>query len=441
MSDLTDWNTDLLVLGAGMAGMTAAARAAQLGARVLVVEKASTIGGSTVLSGGRLWTGADLDLLAEECPLGDPELQQVAFEGFDDAVAFLRSTGVQVGPRIGHLHYGKGHDFDVVGYIQACRTLVEQQGGTVALDTVTDRLEADGEDRVTGALLLHRDGRTRVQAHATLLATGGFAANPDLLRSFVHPNGTVALARANPLNTGDGLRLGLEAGGSTSPFMGGFYGHVIQSPARQWGPREFRAYTQGASIKSLLLNREGARFCDESLGDHQNSERILEQTGARALMVFDENIRRTEATLILANTDTPIDKVRIAIEEGARVASGATWKEVFAATAGWGFDAERCLATVAAFNGTETPDPPRRRDRLAYVEPPFYAMEVQCGVTATHGGLRIDSRARALDAFGSPVPGLFVAGADAGNAFGEGYGGGLNFAATLGLIAAGQVKA
>lgn len=424
-----------------MAGMTAAARAAQRGARVLVVEKAKNIGGSTVLSGGRLWTAADLDLMAEECPMGDLELQQVAFAGFDDAVAFLRSTGVHVGPQIGHLHYGKGHDFDVVGYIAACRTIVEQHGGTIAVDTVTDRLETRDGEQVSGALLLHRDGRTQVIATHTLLATGGFAANPDLLRSFVHPNGAEALARANPLNTGDGLRLGLAAGGSTSPFMGGFYGHVIQSPIHRWGPREFRAYTQGASIKSLLLNREGLRFCDESLGDHQNSERILEQPGARALMVFDESIRRTEAALILANTDTPIDKVKIAIEEGARVAAGATWNEVFAITAGWGFDAERCLATVAAFNATETPQPPRRRDRLAYVEPPFYAMEVQCGVTATHGGLRIDTRARALDAFGSPVPGLFVAGADAGNAFGEGYGGGLNFAATLGLLVAEQVTA
>ena len=70
---------------------------------------------------------------------------------------------------------------------------------------------------------------------------------------------------------------------------------------------------------------------------------------------------------------------------------------------------------------------------------PFYAVEGQTGVTASHGGLRVDAQARVLNAASEPVPGLLGAGADAGNVFGEGYAGGLAFAATFALLAARQV--
>jgi hypothetical protein len=273
-----------------------------------------------------------------------------------------------------------------------------------------------------------------------LLATGGFSANPKLLECFVGRNARLALARSNPHSTGDGLRLGVGAGGSISPFMKGFYGHVIQSPVHKWGPREFRAYTQGGSIRSILINRRGQRFCDESLGDHQNAQRILEQPGATALIVFDEAVRRTEAQTILANTSTPIDKVQVAIDEGAHVAVGSDWTSVFEQARAWGFDAEAASATVADYNrqtaASLQPTPGRIRTPQPYLEPPFYAIEGQAGVTATHGGLRIDSEARVLNAFGTPIPGLLAAGADAGNVFGGGYAGGLCFAATFALLAA-----
>jgi succinate dehydrogenase/fumarate reductase flavoprotein subunit len=431
-------SVDFLVIGAGMGGMTAAARAAQAGKSVMVVEKAPEIGGSTVLSGGKLWTADTLEHLAAECPGGDAALQRTVFARFEATANWLRSTGITVEPESRHLHYGRGYNFDVVGYIDACRMMVEQHGGMVVRDAFVSTLVLDGR-RVVGASIIDRDGETTVHAKAVLLATGGFSANPQLLRCFVHHNGARALARSNPHSVGDGIRLGLAAGGSLSTYMGGFYGHVMQSPVLKWGPREFRAYTQGGSIKGILLNQAGLRFCDESLGDHQNAQRVLEQKDAKALLVFDQAVRAAEAQTILANTDTPIDKVAIAIAEGGRVAVADTWDELFRQSAVWGFDAAQATATAAHYNTTAARGgaglvPGRRRDCYAYAQAPFYALEVQCGVTATHGGLRVDDRARVLDANGKPVLGLYAAGADAGNVYGSGYAGGLSFAATFGLL-------
>ena len=440
MTPLDAATVDFLVIGGGMAGMTAAARAAKAGKSVMVVEKAPEIGGSTVLSGGKLWTAASLEMLAEECPGGDAALQRKVIEKFESTADWLRSTGISVDAESRHLHYGRGYNFDVVGYINACRMLVEQHGGVVIRAASVSELSATG-GRVAGARVVDRDGETTVHAAAVLLATGGFSASPQLLRRFVHDNGEKALARSNPHSVGDGIRLGLAVGGSLSSYMGGFYGHVMQSPVLKWGPREFRAYTQGGSIKGILLNTQGLRFCDESLGDHQNAQRVLEQTDAKALLIFDQTVRTAEAQTILANTDRPIDKVAIAIDEGAHVAVGGTWDEVFHQSAAWGFDKKRAAETASHYNaaaarGGAGLSPPRLRDCYAYAVPPFYGLEVQCGVTATHGGLRVDDRARVLDASGTPVPGLFAAGADAGNVYGGGYAGGLSFAATFGLLSA-----
>jgi succinate dehydrogenase/fumarate reductase flavoprotein subunit len=330
---------------------------------------------------------------------------------FDAAIDWIRSTGVTVNALSYHLHYGKGHDFDIVAYIQACRMIVEQQGGLVIRNASARELIVEG-DRVCGAVICDPDGETVVRAPWTLLATGGFSANPALREEFIHPNAGKALARSNFQSTGDGMRLGLAAGAALSPFMGGFYGHVIQSPITKWGPREFRAYTQGESIRGLLINRNGERFCDESLGDHQNAQRILEQPGAVALIVIDETVRRAEAQTVLAGTTTPIDKVRIAIDEGAHVAVADSWEALFTQVKPWGFAGERALATVRAYNQNYSDgalNPPRRRDRRPYDEPPFYAIEGQAGVTATHGGLRVDTAARVLDANDAPIPGLLAA--------------------------------
>jgi len=437
---LTDTlDMDFLVFGGGMAGMTAAARAASVGRKVLVVEKAPEIGGSTVLSGGKLWTAKSMELFGDETPGGDPALRAAIFDKFDEAVAWLRSTGIAVAGVSYHLHYGKGYDFDVVAYIDHCRRAVEHAGGTIVRGASADRLLVE-DGRVTGAIVVDRDGETTVRAPWTLLATGGFPANPQLLECFVHRRAVGALARSNPHSTGDGMRLGVAAGAAISPFMKGFYGHVIQSPIRSWGPREFRAYTQGGSIRAIMVNRLGQRFCDESLGDHQNAQRILEQPGGRALLLFDEAVRQEEARTILAGTATPIDKVQIAIDEGAHVVVADSWEEVFRQAGAWGFAAAG-RATVEAYNraagaGGRPPGPARVRDLRSYSSPPFYAVEGQAGVTATHGGLRVDTRARVLNARDEPVPGLLAAGADAGNAYGEGYAGGLAFAATFGLLAA-----
>src|SRR5215212_5479309 len=87
---------DLVVAGAGMAGLAAAAHARERGADVLVLEKGDRPGGSMLLSSGVIWRYRDVDRFRDECSGGDPALQRLVFDRLDADVAWLESLGAPV---------------------------------------------------------------------------------------------------------------------------------------------------------------------------------------------------------------------------------------------------------------------------------------------------------------------------------------------------------
>src|SRR5690349_7432282 len=105
-------DSDLIVLGAGMAGLTAAAVAAAAGARVLVIERGAEIGGNAILSSGYLWTTVDMESFRRRCPAGDERLGRVVVEGFTAAAEWVRSTGATMSELRPAL-FGKGHQIDI----------------------------------------------------------------------------------------------------------------------------------------------------------------------------------------------------------------------------------------------------------------------------------------------------------------------------------------
>lgn len=430
---------DLLVIGGGMAGLSAAAWAAERGARVIVVEKAAALGGSAVLSGGVFWTAAS----AEKMMLyggGDPALGRVVFDTYPEAVAWLRRRGVDMTPRLDVLH-GQGYQIDIHGYVRGCAALVEQHGGAVVLETETLSLIQDASGAVVGAHTRHADGEVVVRAAATVLATGGFQASPDMRARYIHPNARDMRLRSNPVSDGAGLRLGEAVGGEIAGVNRGFYGHLV-SESRRWDDeRLYVALSQYHSEHALLINEAGHRFCDETLGDHTNTYETLVQPGARAICFWDARVHETYATVPVVSVGEPLDKMRTAIENGGQGVVAATLDEVAAFADGQGFDGLVVRATVEAFNqaarhGWEALRPPRTEDWRPLDQAPYYALVVHPAITFTFGGLTIDTGARVLGVDGRPVPGLFAAGSDGGGAYGHGYAGGLALAMTFGMTAA-----
>lgn len=169
-----------------MAGLVAAARARELGAEPVVYEKGSRVGGSMLLSSGFAWRYLSFELFREQCPGGDPELQELIVERFDDALDWLESLGVELLTRETGNSLTVGARFDP-------RQLVDVLVQEVRLGETTD--------------------------DPTILATGGFPVR------LAREQGL--MLRANPWSGGDGLDLARRRGAATAGDLGEFYGRAM----------------------------------------------------------------------------------------------------------------------------------------------------------------------------------------------------------------------
>ncbi len=341
----------LVVAGAGMAGLAAAARGRELGADVIVHEKGDRPGGSMFLSSCVVWRYRDWETFRAECPGGDPALQRVVWEGLDDALAWLESLGAPVVARETGNPRTTGMRFDPHGLTEALARRA-------------------GEIRLGEPLAELRDGVP------TLLATGGFQGDGDLVRRYVTPEPLVL--RANPWSAGDGLRLALAHGAALSAGLDEFYGRNMAAVPRDLEPDELVPLAQVYARHATVENARGARFEAHHWADLDVVQWTARQPGARAWYVVSDEV--------LAE----------------RVRERTVGEAIEAA--------RRAGAPVERRNGATR-------------------VEVVAAITSTLGGIRVDERARAAD-------GLWAAGADVGGISTGGWSSALAAALVLGRIAA-----
>jgi len=429
---------DLLVIGGGMAGLTAAARAVHAGARVLVVEAAEDLGGSARFA-GYAWTAPSRDVVDEVLPLGDPELRHALVDRFADGVEWIRSLGVHVGEAQPILPFGRGHAFDTNQYVEQCRRRVLERGEILTSTRTRSLLQEDG--RVVGARLEVPDGAIReVLAAATVIATGGFQGDPDLRAAHVHPSAATIPLRSNPVSRGEGLRLARAVGAATGPEDAGFYGHLIPSGVPFADSGDFVGLSLYYSEHAMLFNLSNERFADETLGDHLTTMALLEQPEARGLLVADSRVHRDWIVRAYVAGAEANDKFAVASRRGGRCGVAESLDELALLPEEWGYDGEAIASAIAALNATtvagDDPRPGRELDRLPLDEPPYYVVEAIPAITFPFHGIRIDTSARVVDDGGAPIPGLFAAGSDTGGLFVRAYAGGIANALVFGLTAA-----
>jgi succinate dehydrogenase/fumarate reductase flavoprotein subunit len=348
---------DLVVAGAGMAGLCAAARARELGADVLVLEKGDRAGGSMLLSSGFVWRHESFERFRSECPDGDPAVQRLVFDRLDESLRWLESLGASVATR--------------------------ETGNRL---TVGARFETDGLTRAlaaaAGEVQLGEPLCDLPREVPVVLATGGFQGDRVLVREHVTPEADHLLLRANPWSTGDGLRLGLATGGTTSAGMGEFYGRNMPAPPARITGSDF-----------VSLSQLYARHAAVVAGD-----RTFETRTWSEIDVVQWTAQQPEARA----------SYRVPNERMAERVRDRTVAEMVAAAEAAGAPVERTERDVT--------------------------VAVRAGITTTVGGLAIDSSARVVE-------GVFAAGADAGGVMAGGYSSGLAAALVLGMVAAEEALA
>jgi succinate dehydrogenase/fumarate reductase flavoprotein subunit len=294
---------DLVVAGAGMAGLVAATRARELGASVEVYEKGDRAGGSMLLSSGFAWRHRSFEDFRAECPGGDPALQRMVCERLDDALDWLESLGAPVLERDTGNPLTVGRRFDVHALTD---TLVERAGGV----------------RLGEPLSSLPDGVPVV------LATGGFQADRSLVREHVTPEADHLLLRANPWSDGDGLRLGLAAGASVSDGMSEFYGRNMPAPPATVSEADFVPLAQLYARFATVEGADGERYEPRTWSEIDVVQWTARQPGARARYLVPDG-----ALSERVRERTVGDMIETARAAGATVtrANGVTTVEVVAA--------------------------------------------------------------------------------------------------------------
>jgi tricarballylate dehydrogenase len=481
----TDENTgtehvDVVVVGGGNAGFSAAHAAAEHGRRVLLVEKGEQheSGGNSYYTAGAFRTvHAGLedvrDLLDEEEVLDravlppydeaaflgdmhrltsgrtDPDLASVLARESQDALRWLHGLGLRF--RLMHERQsypdadGRAVFFGglAVGSTGGGKGLVEQHTLAAEKAGVEIRYGLRAQELVVtdgavrGIRWTAADGTSgTVTAESVVLAAGGFEADPEARRTHLGQGWERAKVRGTPLNTGDMLRAALAVGAA----RGGDWTscHSVAWDAWAQDNESNRELTNQLTRQSyplgIVVNARGERFIDEG-ADFRNytyakyGAEILRQPDGLAFQLFDAT---TRPMLRVEEYDSP----------GASVVRADTLEEL---AAGMGVDPQVLRRTVEDFNASIARDVPLdaavKDGRAARTTPPksnwasplesapFYAFPVTCGITFTFGGLRADPHGRVLDEAGDAVPGLYVCGEMLGGLFSGNYPGGTGLTA------------
>jgi fumarate reductase flavoprotein subunit len=391
-----DGSCDIVVIGAGGAGLTAAVEAASGGhLRIIVLEKQHIVGGNTLSStGGINAAGTEAqqaldiqdtpDLFYEDTMRGGkqkniPSLVRSLVDHAAATISWLSSLGADLsdvglmgGSSVKRTHRPKGGTAIGPHLMKVLKEASSKANIEIRTSNkVLGLMSQNGT--VTGVKVENADGSTyNLQAKAVVIATGGFGANLEMVTSY-QPSLAGFATLNHPGATGDAFAWLASVGGSTIQM------EYIQIHPTAEAENHILITEAVRGNGAILVNHSGERFVNEVDTRDVVSAAILAQEKQEAFLVFDDAVRRS-----LASIETYANQHLLT--EGADVASLAT-KTALPAEA---LEAALLSASLKT--------------------PPYYAVRVKPAIHHTMGGIRVDAEMHVLRSDDTPVPGLFAAG-------------------------------
>lgn len=474
-------NFDVVVVGCGIAGLSAAATALQAGRRVAIIERAP----KEERGGNTRWTEAllrvksesevsddfeahfarnaghylDPVLIAETArdwdnwpaivkTLGftDPELIATFARAIPSTIAWLKTFGVRFDflptyfitasqPRMAPVGGG-------LALVEALGAWCETEGAQFFYRTTARALIQDDDGAVIGVRCAGEGHRTlEFRAPSVILACGGFEGNPEMLTHYIGPRARYIrpVARGGYYNKGEGIRMALSIGAAGCGDFGSFHAEPLDPRSGATEPVVL-VFNYG-----ILINKLGQRFVNEAPATvdatyEAITRTIFEQPDGIAFCILDARIDDVPNWKRAVRSDRP----PVAAGSLADLANTL------------GIDANELAATVETYNAAcpagpfkpLEPDglatrrglsPPKTNWSRPIDRPPFLAFPIICGNCFTFGGLKVDASARVINADGAAIPGLFAAGETIGLYYGA-YAGATSVlrGAVFGRIAGGQ---
>lgn len=420
---------DIVIIGAGGAGLTAATEAASKKAKVIVLEKMGIVGGNTNSSTGginasytkeqeRLGITDSPDVFYEDTMKGgkylnDPDLVRTLVDNSAAMVDWLESdlvgadlsdVGIFGGATNKRIHRPQGGSAIGAHLVPHLYEAALKQGAEIRTNNkVVDILK--GDDGKACGVKVEYEGKTyEIRAKAVIVATGGFSANQEMVTKY--QPGLAGFATTNHKGaTGDAFGL-VEKFDAALVQMEQIQTHPTVVPGT--GIMITEAVRGNGAI---LVSRTGKRFINEMETRDVVSAAILAEPGATTFLVFDQSVRDSLSAIG-------------GYEKQSLVTKADTLPELADKLGITGAEAEQFVKTISEYNGfvsaKDDKDFHRNPESMerSLEQAPFYAIEVEPAVHHTMGGIKINTKAQVIDNKGAVVPGLFAAGEVTGGVHG-----------------------
>ncbi|WP_102146028.1 FAD-binding protein [Mycobacterium hubeiense] len=447
-AEVTSWSDefDVVVIGFGIAGGSAAVSAADAGARVLVLERAAEAGGTTSMAGGHFYLGGGTAVQqatghedsAEEmykylvAVSREPEHDKIRAycEGSVEHFNWLERLGfrfersyypgkVVVPPGTEGLSYTgnekvwpfceqakpapRGHSVPVPGELGGAAMVIDllvkradELGVQVRYETGATNLVVDA-GKVVGVAWKHFNETGAIKAKAVIIAAGGFVMNPDMVAKYTPKISEKPFVLGNTYDDGLGIRLGVSAGGVAKHMDQAFMTAPVYPPE--------------ILLTGIIVNKLGQRFVAEDSYHSRTSAFVMEQPDSAAFLIVDE--------AHLQNPEVPL----VPLIDG--------WETVEEMEKALGIPEGNLVATLNRYNENAAkghdPDFHKQSEYVAAQDKgPWGAFDLSLGKAMysafTLGGLATSVDAQVLREDDSVVPGLYAAGACASKLVQDGKG-------------------
>ena len=422
----TEQTFDVVVVGSGGAGFSAAIEAKEAGKSVVLIEKMPAVGGNTLISGAEMnvpnnWVQEKLGIkgdspekMAEDTikggdELGDPHMIQVMTENALDAatwlkddikVEFLDDQLFQFG---GHSYkralIPKGHTGQEV--ITKFRAKADKLEIPIKLNTTAKELIQEN-NRITGVKAENKEGQmiTYKAKNGVVLTTGGFGSNVEMRKKYNEKMDESYMSTVTEGSTGDGIIMA-EAVGADLTNMENIQTYPICNP--KTGVISLLADTRFDG--AILVNQEGKRFVEELERRDVISNAILEQTGGYTYQLWNDDINKISGTMKVHEAEYE------ELLKQKMIVKADTLEE---AAAFFDIDIQNLKETVKkvnqyAKNGKDE-EFNHRGELVSLAKGPYYIEKAAPSVHHTMGGLVINDKTEVLNKDGQPIPGLYAAG-------------------------------
>lgn len=418
---VVDTETDVVVVGGGGAGLTAAISAKEKGVNVILLEKMPMLGGNTNYATAginaaesklqeKLGVKDSSELFYNDTLKGgknknNPELLKTMTDNSGDIITWLIDRGADLtevtytgGQSVKRIHRPTGGKAVGPMIVTALSETTEKEGIDIRTESTVKEIIKDG-DRVSGVKVEHKGKTYTIKAKAVVMATGGFGANPDMVSEY-KPELKGFGSTNSPAITGEGIAMVESVGGAlvdmaeiqTHPTVVHNNTAMITEAVRGEG--------------AILVNRDGKRFINELETRDVVSKAELEQKGKSAFLIFDETVREK------------LGAINSYVNKGYAV-SGATLEELGKKV---GINGKNLVSTMKKYNEyvKAGKDIEFNKNILPreLTKAPYYAIEVSPAVHHTMGGVSINSSAEVLTAEGKVIKGLYAAGEITGGVHG-----------------------